>query len=48
MLIAIDHGNKQIKIVYTQPFTLGLIQGDSPWFGMDCLASQGKYFVKDT
>ena len=32
----------------TLPFTLGMIQGDSPWFGMDCLASQGKYFVKDT
>ncbi len=30
MLIAIDHGNKQIKTVHTQPFTSGLIQGDTP------------------
>lgn len=44
MLIAIDHGNKQIKTVHTQPFTSGLIQGDTPGFGTDCLAYQGKYY----
>ena len=40
MLIAIDHGNKHIKTVHTQPFTSGLIQGDTPGFGTDCLAYQ--------
>lgn len=45
MLIAIDHGNKQIKTVHTQPFTSGLIQGDTPGFGTDCLAYQGKYYT---
>ena len=45
MLIAIDHGNKQIKTVHTQPFTSGLIQGDTPGFGTDCLAYQGKFYT---
>ena len=45
MLIAIDHGNKQIKTVHTQPFTSGLIQGDTPGFGTDCLAYQVKYYT---
>ena len=45
MLIAIDHGNKQIKTVHTQPFTSGLIQGDTPGFGTDCMAYQGKYYT---
>lgn len=50
MLIAIDHGNKQIKTVHTQPFTSGLIQGDTPGFGTpgfgtDCLTYQGKYYT---
>ena len=43
MLIAIDHGNKQIKTVHTQPFTSGLIQGDTPGFGTDCLAGEILY-----
>ena len=46
MLIAIDHGNKQIKTVHTQPFTSGLIQGDTPGFGTDCLTYQGKYTIR--
>ena len=45
MLISVDHGNKQIKTVHTQPFTSGLIQGDTPGFGTDCLAYQGKYYT---
>ena len=28
MLIAIDHGNKQIKTLHHTPFTSGLIQSD--------------------
>lgn len=35
MLIAVDHGNKQIKTVHTPPFTSGLIQSDTPGFGTD-------------
>lgn len=38
MLIAVDHGNKQIKTVHTPPFTSGLIQSDAPGFGTDALA----------
>lgn len=38
MLIAVDHGNKQIKTVHTPPFTSGLIQSDTPGFGTDALA----------
>ena len=37
MLIAVDHGNKQIKTVHTPPFTSGLIQSDTPGFGTDAL-----------
>lgn len=40
MLIAVDHGNKQIKTVHTPPFTSGLIQSDTPGFGTDALAYQ--------
>ena len=45
MLIAIDHGNKQIKTAHTQPFTSGLIQSDTPGFGTDFLMYQGKYYT---
>ncbi len=38
MLIAVDHGNKQIKTVHTPPLTPGLIQSDTPGFGTDALA----------
>ena len=38
MLIAVDHGNKQIKTVHAPPFTSGLIQSDTPGFGTDALA----------
>ena len=39
MLIAIDHGNKQIKTLHHTPFTSGLIQSDAPGFGNDVLLS---------
>ena len=45
MLIAIDHGNKQIKTVHTQPFTSGLIQNDTQGFGTDFLVYKGKYYT---
>ena len=45
MLIAIDHGNKQIKTVHAMPFTSGLIQSDALGFGTDYLAYQGKYYA---
>ena len=45
MLIAIDHGNKQIKTVHATPFTSGLIQSDALGFGTDYLAYQGKYYA---
>lgn len=45
MLIAIDHGNKQIKTVHAKPFTSGLIQSDAPGFGTDYLAYQGKFYA---
>ena len=45
MLIAVDHGNKQIKTVHTPPFTSGLIQSDAPGFGTDALAYRGKYYT---
>lgn len=45
MLIAIDHGNKQVKAVHTQPFTSGLIQSDTPGFGTDVLVYQNKYYT---
>ena len=45
MLIAVDHGNKQIKTVHTPPFTSGLIQSDTPGFGTDALAYRGMYYT---
>ena len=45
MLIAIDHGNKQIKTLHHTPFTSGLIQSDAPGFGNDVLQYQGKYYT---
>ena len=45
MLIAIDHGNKQIKTLHHAPFTSGLVQSDAPGFGNDVLYYQGKYYT---
>lgn len=45
MLIAIDHGNKQIKTLHHTPFTSGLIRSDAPGFGNDVLQYQGKYYT---
>lgn len=47
MLIAVDHGNKQIKTVHTPPFTSGLIQSDTPGFGTDALAYRSAADIAD-
>lgn len=45
MLIAIDHGNKLIKIPNHDPFTSGLQESDTPPFGGETLKYQGKYYT---
>ena len=47
MLIAVDHGNKQIKTVHAPPFTSGLIQSDTPGFGTDALAYTERNLCKE-
>lgn len=44
MLIAIDHGNKQIKTINCEPFTSGLLESDTQPFGKDILMYKGKYY----
>ena len=46
MLIAIDHGNKQIKLPGGRSFTSGLCESDArPPFGDDFLKYKGKYYA---
>lgn len=45
MLIAIDHGNKLVKVVHHEPFTSGLQVSDTPPFGGETLKYQGKYYT---
>ena len=45
MLIAIDHGNKLIKILNHAPFTTGLQESDTPPFGGEPLKYRGKYYT---
>lgn len=44
MLIAIDHGNKQIKTVHHKPFTAGLVESDIRPFGEEVLEYNGKFY----
>lgn len=44
MLIAIDHGNKQIKTAH-RTFTSGLCESDTPPFGKEVLHYNGKYYT---
>lgn len=44
MLISIDHGNKLIKGVVSDPFTSGLQESDIPTFGNEVLRYKGKYY----
>lgn len=45
MLIAIDHGNKLIKIPNHAPFTSGIQESDTPPFGGETLKYLGKYYT---
>ena len=45
MLIAIDHGNKLIKIPNHAPFTSGVQESDTPPYGGETLKYQGKYYT---
>lgn len=45
MLIAIDHGNKLVKVPNYAPFTSGLQESDSPPFGGETLKYRGKYYT---
>ena len=44
MLIAIDHGNKQTKLVRSEPFISGLSESEVRPFGSDVLTYQEKYY----
>ena len=44
MLIAIDHGNKQMKLVRSEPFISGLLESDVRPFGTDVLKYREKYY----
>lgn len=44
MLIAIDHGNKQMKTVHCPPFVSGLTENADRPFGRDILKYQDKYY----
>lgn len=45
MLIAVDHGNKQIKTAHCPPFVSGLTESTQRPFGKEVLAWQGKYYT---
>jgi len=45
MLIAIDHGNKLVKVPHHEPFTSGLQESDTPPFGGETLKYKGKYYT---
>jgi len=44
MLIAIDHGNKQVNLVRSEPFISGLSESDVRPFGADVLKYKDKYY----
>ena len=45
MLIAIDHGNKQIKTVHCPPFVSGLVESTQKPFGKDVLSYRNRFYV---
>lgn len=45
MLIAIDHGNKQMKTVHGKPFVSGLEESSTKPFGKDILKYQGSFYT---
>jgi len=44
MLIAVDHGNRQVKTENSEPFTSGLMESDTRPFGDNVLKYRGKYY----
>ena len=44
MLIAVDHGNRQMKTENCEPFTSGLMESDTRPFGDNVLKYRGKYY----
>lgn len=44
MLIAMDHGNKQCKLVHSEPFISGLSESEVRPFGSDVLKYKEKYY----
>lgn len=47
MLIAIDHGNKQMKTVCRPPFVSGLVESTTKPFGSDTLSNQRIPYKRD-
>ena len=45
MLIAIDHGNKQMKTACRPPFVSGLAESTTKPFGSDILVYQNRYYI---
>ncbi len=45
MLIAIDHGNKQMKTIHCPPFVSGLVESIARPFGSDILEYQDKFYT---
>ena len=45
MLIAIDHGNKLVKVPNHDPFTSGLQESETPPYGGETLEYKGKYYT---
>ena len=44
MLIAIDHGNKSVKLPREDPFVSGLVESEVVPFGKDVLKYRGRYY----
>lgn len=45
MLIAIDHGNKQMKTIHSKPFVSGLMESITKPFGSDILEYQNRFYT---
>lgn len=45
MLIAIDHGNKQMKTIHCPPFVSGLAESITRPFGSNILEYQDKFYT---
>ena len=45
MLIAIDHGNKQMKTIHCTPFVSGLLESMTRPFGTNVLKYQERFYT---